>query len=154
MNSSPLPLPHLHIHLAVLSSCFLILYFHNGIPKNCLLPPTFINLKLVLISLLLLHCVLFWSWGLPFLPKILFIIRIKRMYVKKKHRGKKFKTKQLTFVTPRPSNCLRGFLRVLGDGIAGQKRSCTFLSSCLWSELSSVSERLSPPVIRPGFVST
>ena len=154
MNSSPLPLPHLHIHLAVRSSCFLILYFHNGIPKNCLLPPTFINLNPVLISLLLLDCVLLWSWGLPFLPKILFIIRIKRMYVEKKHRGKKFKTKQLTFVTPRPSNCLRGFLRVLGDGIAGQKRSCTFVSSSLWWELSSICERLSLTVMRPGFVST
>ena len=153
MNSSPLPLPHLHIHLAVLSSCFQILYFHNGIHKNCLLPPTFINLNPVLISLLLLQCSLM-ILRTSISSKDSFHYKDQEDVCERKHWGKKFKTKQLTFVTPRPSNGLRGFLRVLGDGIAGQKRSCTFLSSCLWSELSSVSERLSPPVIRPGFVST
>lgn len=64
------PLPYflrLHIHLSVLSSWFLILSFHNGRPKNRLLPQNFIKFytynSLVII---LVFFIIIWSTSISF----------------------------------------------------------------------------------------
>lgn len=66
--SSP---PHLQSHLAVLSSCFLILSFHNGRLKNCLLPWNFMKIPILNIYLSCYYTCFLLSWSLLFFSRIL-----------------------------------------------------------------------------------